>query len=928
MKGFDFRYLSTIAVAIGMLVASFAWVHFHAEEGGKATAVTTVEGITEYRLDNGLRFLLFPDRSQETITVNITYLVGSRHEAYGETGMAHLLEHLVFKGTPNHPDIAQELTERGASPNGTTSFDRTNYFETFKATEDNLDWALDLEADRMVNSYIAKEDLDSEMTVVRNEWERGENNPGSVLFKRLLSGAFNWHNYGNSTIGARSDIESVPIERLQAFYRKYYQPDNAILVVAGKFDEKRAIELVEEKFGKIPAPDRSGVNRIYTTYTTEPAQDGERTVTLRRVGDTQYLRVGWHVPAASHPSSPAINVLAHVLGDSVSGRFEKALVKKELAASAFAFALTGRDPGLFITGATVTEDKDLKAAEAAMLQAVAEVTSDLPPTEEEVKRAKTEYLTQMELAFNSPGRIALQISEWASQGDWRLMFLYRDNLEKVTAEEVSEVAKSYLIDSNRTIAYFLPAEETPPRAEVPSAPDIMELVDGYQGREAVAEGEDFDPSPMNIENRTEFLTLKSGVRVALLVKENRGDQVTLSIRLSHGNEQALDNSGQIAQITGSMLMRGTQNKTREEVYDRLAELKATGGLGGGQFSISGGFTTVRDSLPEVLELTKEILREPLFDEAEFKTLIEQNVAGIESRMSEPNYLAGLALQQHLGPYPKGHPFYSSTADEQLEALRSMTIEHVRDFAKRFHGVSEMARVVIVGDFDRDVVIPILEDTFSEWESQTPYVRVESKFFDLEAKSQDIDTPDKTNAIMLSGMLIPMGDEHEDYPAMLVGNHLLGGGFLSSRLASRIRQKEGYSYGVGSNFRASVPDEVSRFSGYAIFAPENADLVRDAFFEEIEKVMADGFTEEEVSNGIKGFLDSRQRRRAQDGTIAGMLMTNMFLDRTMDYVIELEAGIADLTPQKILDAMRKHLDVENISVVRGGDFSKPPPEAGE
>ncbi|MDE0695126.1 MAG: pitrilysin family protein [Boseongicola sp.] len=190
------------------------------------TNVATVEGITEYRLDNGLRFLLFPDQSQQRMTVNITYLVGSRHEGYGETGMAHLLEHLLFKGTPNHPDIPDELNERGASFGATTSFDRTSYFETFPANEDNLRWALDLEADRMVNSYVSVEDLESEMTVVRNEWERNESNPVVILRERVLSTAFLWHNYGNTPIGARADIENVPIERLQAFYRKHYQPDN------------------------------------------------------------------------------------------------------------------------------------------------------------------------------------------------------------------------------------------------------------------------------------------------------------------------------------------------------------------------------------------------------------------------------------------------------------------------------------------------------------------------------------------------------------------------------------------------------------------------------------------------------------------------------------------------------------------------------
>ena len=269
-----------------VLVACALWSNVAVAQ---LSPVASVEGITEYHLDNGLRVLLFPDPTQANMTVNITYLVGSRHEGYGETGMAHLLEHLVFKGTPNHPDIPQELTEHGALPNGTTWFDRTNYFETFPATNENLEWALDLEADRMVHSYISADDLESEMTVVRNEMEAGENNPFGVLMQRTLSTAFLWHNYGKSTIGARSDVENVPIERLQAFYRKYYQPDNAVLVVAGQIDVEATLSLIEETFGVIPRPDRSGANHLYPTYTTEPTQDGERSVTLKRVGAAVYF---------------------------------------------------------------------------------------------------------------------------------------------------------------------------------------------------------------------------------------------------------------------------------------------------------------------------------------------------------------------------------------------------------------------------------------------------------------------------------------------------------------------------------------------------------------------------------------------------------------------------------------------------------------
>ena len=214
-------------------------------KGGTAPIwITTVEGISEYVLPNGLHVLLFPDPSKPKITVNITYLVGSRMEGYGETGMAHLLEHMMFKGSTKHPHVPDELTAHGASPNGTTSYDRTNYFETFQGSDENLNWALSLEADRMINSFVAEKDLKSEFSVVRNEFESGENNPSAILEERVLSTMYLWHNYGKSTIGSKEDIEKVPIKNLQAFYKKYYQPDNSVLLVAGKIDEQKTLDLV------------------------------------------------------------------------------------------------------------------------------------------------------------------------------------------------------------------------------------------------------------------------------------------------------------------------------------------------------------------------------------------------------------------------------------------------------------------------------------------------------------------------------------------------------------------------------------------------------------------------------------------------------------------------------------------------------------
>src|SRR6266853_3120690 len=447
--------------------------------------VTSVEGVTEYRLANGLKILLIPDRSIDTVTINVTYLVGSRHEGYGETGMAHLLEHLMFRGTRRFPDIKADFQQRGARFNGSTAYDRTNYFETFPASGKTLDYVLDAEADRMVNASIARRDLDAEMTVVRNEFEAGENSAFGVLRERVAASAYLWHNYGNAIIGARSDIENVPIERLRAFYSHYYQPDNAVLLLSGKIEESTALRLAQKHFGKIPKPSRA----LRTTYTVEPTQDGERTVTLRRAGDVQLVSALYHMPPGTHPEYAAVDVLVALLNHVPSGRLHKALVEAGLASSVFGTERQQREAGFAYFGASLGQNASLEAARDALLRVV-EGFAKTPVTEEEVDLARRRLVNDIELTLADSRGLTSVLSECAGIGDWRVLYLHRDRLKKVTAADVQAAATRYLKPANRTLGTFIPTKE-PDRAEIPPVPDLAAMLKYYRGSGAVAQGESF-----------------------------------------------------------------------------------------------------------------------------------------------------------------------------------------------------------------------------------------------------------------------------------------------------------------------------------------------------------------------------------------------------------------------------------------------------
>jgi len=912
------KYVScTLPAVVGIVVlTSSALAQAPTNAGSSLVKGVSVEGITEYRLPNGLRVLLFPDKSKPQTTVNVTYLVGSRHEGYGETGMAHLLEHMLFKGTPKHRHPTDEITQHGATFDATTSFDRTNYFETFTAADSSLGWALDLEADRMTNSFIARDDLDKEMPVVRNEFEKDENSPFIVTLKRVLGSAYLFHAYSHLPIGAQSDIENVPIEKLQAFYHKNYQPDNAVLMIAGNFDEQRALALVQEKFASIPRPPRV----LDQTYTVEPTQDGERMATIRRTGNAQLVMSFYHVPAGTHPDFPAIDVLTRVLGDPASGRLQKALVETKKASAVQANNLQQHDPGGLFLAALLQKTQSTDSAEAALFSAASEIATTKPPTAEEVERAKTDVLKNFELAPTNTGRFGLELSEWMAMGDWRLFFYHRDRVKNVTVQDVQRVASTYLKESNRTVGLFIPTEK-PDRTEIAAAPTADSLLKGYKSDVIVAAGESFDPTPTNVETRVHRSALKSGLRLALLPKKNRGEAVSAIVSLRIGNEKALTNRGMLPNLTAQMLMRGTKSLNRQQITDSLNKLKAKVSIAMATAgNLRATVETTRPNFAATLKLVAEMLRQPAFDAAEFEQAQREALGGVESQRGEPVILGQITFAREIGKYAKGHPRYVPLPDEQIEGYKAATIADVRKFYTELYGAST-GELAVVGDFDDAEVARVAADAFSGWKSSTVFKPIPVSLAQTSTGKRTVETPDKANALFVAGETFQVKDTDADYPALLLINYMLGENPLDSRLPARIRVKEGLSYAAQSALNVSSLDRAGQWVALAISNPANADKVNAAFFDEIGKIIKDGFQADEVEKAKATYLQRRSMSRANDLTLAGQLANGLYLGRTMAFDGAIEQKIGTLTAEQVNAVLRRTFDTAKITVVMAGDFSK-------
>jgi zinc protease len=874
--------------------------------------IASVEGITEYRLANGLQVLLFPDPSRPSVTVNLTVFAGSRHEGYGETGMAHLLEHMLFKGTPEHPDIPRVLKERGARFNGTTSYDRTNYFETLTASDENLEFAIRLEGDRLVNSFVRGADLATEMTVVRNEFERGENSPMNILEQRMMAVAYEWHNYGKTTIGNRSDIERVPIERLQAFYRKHYRPANALLVVAGQFDGTRALDLIAKYFGPLTNPD----TKIEAPYTEEPAQDGERVVILRRVGDVGVVGALYHVPAGAHPEFAAVQILNRILTSAPSGRLYKALVETGKASSVNGSDYSLHDPGSLVFMAQVPKGKSIEEVRDTMLS-VLERTGDGPVTSEEVERARQQLLKQRDLAGANTSRLAIQLSEWAAQGDWRLYFLDRDRIEQVTPEQVQAVARQYLRPSNRTVGLYIPSEKAE-RTTVPATPDLAAMVKGYKGRDTGSAGESFDVTPARIEARVQRPGTLEGVKVALLPKKTRNEMVHIDLDLHYGNAENLKGLVVAAEFLPPLLTRQTKQLSRQQLQDALDRNRAQLSARGGPGEIGVSIETRRASLPAVLDLLRQVLREPALPAAEFEILKNQQLSRLERSRTEPSVLAGIRLARLLASYPTDDVRYTPTIDEEIERVKAARLDQVKTLYDQYLGAGR-GELAVVGDFEPSEILPLLARALEGWKAEKPYARIERPYQGGHGPAHEtIVTPDKANATYSAGLTLPLRDDHPDYAALVMGNSILGGGF-SSRLTDRLRHRGGLSYSAGSRFAASALDTSARLSIFAICNPDNMPKVETGVAEELARWVKDGVTTEELEQARSGFLQQQKIARSSDRALAGMLAQQLYEGRTMKYEEELEDRVRQLTPESIAAAVRKHIDPARLSSVAAGDL---------
>ena len=891
------------------------------------TLVRQMEGVSEYKLANGMQVLLAPNDLQPRVYANLTIKAGSAVEGLGEGGMAHLLEHLLFKGTPTTKDPMKEFSERSFSSNGTTNADRTDYFASMNASAENLNWFIGWLADAMTNSYIAKADLDKEMSVVRNEFERAGSSVDRGMWNARLALTFPNHGYGRPVIGNLTDIENVSIAKLQAFYKTWYRPDNAVLVVSGRFDATQTLAHIQQVFGKIP----TATTPLPKQYTREPVQDGQRGATIRRVGGEPQTMMSWRGAPAIHIDDAALDVVAHALANAGSGRFKAAVIRQTLGTSPIAYHFAMAQYGLFTVSMQPSDASKLDTIRNVLQKNIDDIAKT-GVTADELASAQVSYNSQHNELKNTAERLGSSLASSAALGDWRLLYWGRDNLAKVTIADTQRVAAEYLVPANQVRVSYIP-EVDPKRAPDPAPQMLADYVAKpvmatlTAGTTAFSELERFEANSAEMDKRTVRSQLAIGTKIALLARPAVGDAIQGTIRLRWGNLADYNAFGPQAAVAGNvaeLLSKGTAKRNQKKLTDELNRLQSGFTVSSGLGGLSLNFKTTRQHWPAFAALLTEVFREPIFMTDSFpvkvfETWKLEKIAALNVSKNNADAIASNAVNRAMSNYPANDPRYVTTTEETIARWTALELKDVQQFWRSFAGAN-VSQFAAAGALDAVSVQEGLKPIFEGFTAQKTYERVPYPLPRWEPTAKTIATPDKPNASLLQRRSIALKPFTKEALAVQFANGIIGA-TSASRLFTNLRKQEGLTYGTYSGINHNEEDEVLSFGITGTFAPQNRMRFEQVLADTKKDIVTNGLSRIELFAAKRVALERVKTSRENDTSTAGTLAFNEFQNRNFAFWQKQADMAQEVTIEEVDQAAKLLLDATDFVTVVTGDFSK-------
>ena len=861
-------------------------------------------GIKEYKMtSNNLRVLLKKDKSAPVATFMVTYEVGSRTEAIGYTGSTHLLEHLMFKGsrkfnTTKGNSVFQTLQSLGARMNATTWLDRTNYFAVLPS--EHLESLIEIEADRMRNAWIKEEDRQSEMTVVRNEFERGQNSPSGVLDEHIWATAYHAHPYHHSTIGWKEDIENVSIERLKEFYDTFYWPNNATAIAIGDFEEKDALAMIKKHFGKI----RKSTKPIPEVYTAEPEQEGIRTVTLKRAGQQGIVGVAHKTPSATNKDAAAFMVLSSILSSGKNSRFYKNITDKGLTTSIYIWDSLFKDPGLFTVYANLSPDVKHKTVESLIIQEYEKIKTD-GVTEAEVKKAQAQLVAAMKFSQDGSYAIASGLNEAIASGDWTLYTTYSEKIKNVTKEDVQRVVVEYFKEDLSTVGYFIPKNK------------------GAQGERAITSAKELEKIKKKYITGAEEESLSSKIvqsepisGVRLFSLERGSGVVTMQGSFLGGDVYSNENR-RVSDMVASMLDQGTKNMSKFEISEKLESVGARLNFFNGQARVGFSGKFLEEDTEMVFEIMADQIKNPLFSEQELEKVKKRAIAGYKRSKESTR---GNAMNNMLEAfYGKDHQNSPTNPDQAIEDIKKITAQNLEEYHSKNYGTGSMV-IVVVGDIKHQELEKMVKESFGGWKKSPLNTKKEERVASKKAGKVYLTMQDKTSTDFLVGTALEIDRYHPDYLPLYLGTHTLGGNF-SARLMQTVRVKEGLTYGINSSLSGFGNGNDGYWMVGGTFAPQLLSKGESSTLREVKLWLEKGITQKELDVTKSTLTGGFQVGFDTTGGLASGILSAVVTHNSLEYLDSYPEQVKKITLDQVNEAIKKYITLDGLYRVAAGSIDQ-------
>lgn len=873
------------------------------------------ENVRQTVLENGLTVLTKEVHTAPVVTVQVWYKVGSRNEEPGVNGIAHQLEHLLFKGTQERPiQFGHLFSALGSDSNAFTGYDQTAYYGTVE--RDKLTALLTLEADRMQNARLDAQDLEREKRVVISELQGYENSPEYRLYRTVAKAAFPNNMYGLPVGGTKADVEKFTLEQVRYYYETFYSPDNAILLIVGDIKTEPTLQTVKELFGNIPRRGEAERKKILEKQTTPPATSNKKTpIVLKEPGSAPLLQIMYPLPKAGNPDEAALQVMDFVLTGGRSSRLYEALVESGIANSVEGEVSTLAGIGWYGLSATAAPNQRIQKVESVIRQVITSLQNQ-GVTAEELKRAKAQFKAGAILGNRDINSQANQLGEAVTAtGDYRYTDTLMTAISQVTAADVQRVAKKYLTSAKSTVGYLQPTQLR--EEQNPQGVNNRQTTGNYNsgGRvdpELVTKYLPPISSSSEIPNQTvlpESFTLDNGMQV-LLLPDKSTPAVTLSGYIRAGTEFDLKNKSGLAGLTAANLLNGTKTKNVLAIVKSLENIGASLGFEESPEGVSIDGSSLSNDLPIVIKTLADVLQNATFPADQLEITREIAISDVEQGKDDPEFLAYKTLQQKV--YPPTHPFY---AFPTANSLRSITRAEIARFYKQHYRPDTMI-LTLMGDFDAASVRSLIQQQFGNWKATG--VPPEVTFPDVPMPEKTVQLnpviPGKSQAITFMGYRAISRKDPRFYAAT-VFNHILGGDAFASRLGEEIRDRLGLTYGIYSSFNAGKQPGLFLINMQT--APEDAKKAISSTLTLLQQVHTQGVTNAEVENAKNSIARSYPVQLADPDNLADAMLMHRVYDLEMSEIHKFPEKIRAVTTEEVNQIAKELLRPDNLIIVTAG-----------